>query len=63
MKENEEIVFTAYEALLRPLPATQGGGFRMTVDISEDQYDQVKGLLDPTLKQTLLTIRITSRPM
>jgi len=61
--EKPEIQFNAYDPLLRPLPNTQGGGFRLTVDISEDQYDQIKALINPDLKNTTLTIRITPEEM
>jgi len=57
--KKREIKFTAYDPLLRPLPVTQGGGFRLTIDISEDQYDSIKELLNPDLKNTTLKIKIT----
>ena len=56
----DKIQFTAYDPLLRPLPGNQGGGFRLTIDISEDQYDSIKELLNPDLKNTNLIINITS---
>ena len=62
-QNSDEIVFNAYEALLRPLGGSQGGGFKLTLDISEDEYDSVKKLLNPELKNTLLKIRITPEPM
>jgi len=59
----DEISFVAYAPLLRPLPGNQGGGFRLTIDISEDQYDSIKELLNPDLKNNLLNIKITSEIM
>jgi len=58
--ETKEIKFIAYEPILRPLPATQGGGFRLTLDLSEDQYENIKTLLDPSLRNTSLEVRITT---
>lgn len=52
------IKFEAFEPMLRPLPANQGGGFRLTIDISEDQYDLIKELLNPALKNTSLKVEI-----
>lgn len=53
-----KIKFTAYDIRLIPLPVTQGGGFRLTMEVPEDQYEQVKDMNDPQLKNTPLEIEI-----
>lgn len=57
--EKDEIVFEAYEPLLKPLGMNQGGGFRLQVDISESDYKNIIRLLDPKLKNTTLLVKIT----
>ena len=56
--ETKELKFIAFEPMLRQLPSNQGGGFRLTVDVSEDQYELIKDLFDPNLKNTPLEIQI-----
>jgi hypothetical protein len=56
----KEIKFIAYEPMLRPLPSTQGGGFRLSLDISEDQFESIKTLFNPNLKSSPLEVTIKS---
>lgn len=53
-----DITFIAFEPMLRPLPVTQGGGFRLTLDISEDQYENIKVLFNPIFKNDSLHVKI-----
>lgn len=52
--------FQAYDLRLLPLPDSQGGGFRLTMDISEDQYEEIKDINDPKLKGQVMVVEITN---
>ena len=50
--------FIAYDPMLKPLSRNTGGGFRFSVEVTEDQYEQIKDLNDPLLKNSTLLIEI-----
>ena len=51
-----KVVFTAYSPQVKPLGNAQGGGFRVTLDVSETDWDRIKDLNSPTAQQMLFTV-------
>jgi len=59
MKNKPLSRFVAYEPMLRPLGKSTGGGFRLTLEIPESEYQQIKDLNDPSLQNTTLIVEIS----
>jgi hypothetical protein len=60
-KKENKYVFIAYEPMLKPLGKSLGGGFRLTLEIPESEYPQIKDLNDPSLKNYTLVVEITKQ--
>lgn len=50
--------FQAYSPSVKPLGATQGGGFRVSFDVSETDWDAIKELNSPTIQQMVLRVLV-----
>ena len=48
--------FTAYEPQVRPLGSTHGGGYVITLQVSEDQWPNIKEINDPINKEKLFKV-------
>lgn len=53
--------FKAYQPQLKQMSFSQGGGFSLTLEIPESEYENVKELLDPALKEQELTVRLKAK--
>jgi len=42
--------FTAYQPKLKPLSSAQGGGYKIELSISENEWDAVKDINNPKLQ-------------
>lgn len=59
----DKVEFIAYNPSLRPLSSTQGGGFTLSVEISENEWPNIKELNNPSLKNKpfLISLKIKSK--
>ena len=55
---NLKTAFHAYSPSVKPLGATQGGGFRVSFDVSEDDWDAIKELNSPRVQQMVLQVLV-----
>lgn len=55
--------FLAYQPLLKPTGISQGGGFTLQLDIPESEYESIKELLNPALKEYEFIIKIEGRKL
>lgn len=55
--------FLAYFPELKPNSRNQGGGFQLTWDIPEVEYEKIKELLDPNLKSYEFTIKVKGKKL
>ena len=50
--------FTAYQPQVRPLGQAQGGGFKVSFTVSDDDWLRISELNNPALQQMLFTVVI-----
>jgi hypothetical protein len=51
-------VFLAYHPQLKPQGGFQGGGFQLTLDIPETEWQQIKELNDPQLNSYEFVVKL-----
>lgn len=57
-----EAHFIAYNPWVKPLGAGAGGGFRVTLDVSDDAWDAVKDLNGQNWRNMILDVVIRQKP-
>ena len=50
--------FVGYQPRLKPLGASQGGGFRVSFNVSESDWNSLRDLNDPKLQQMMFQVVI-----
>ena len=50
--------FIAYNPVVKPLSVQSGGGFKLSMDISEDQWEKIKELNNPALKNVSFLVSL-----
>ena len=58
---SRKFAFIAYSPKATPLPGSQGGGFKVTMSVSEDQWERIKELNDPTLGQLIFSVALVGQ--
>lgn len=54
----ETVKFLAYEPTLKPLSGAQGGGFVVTFQVPESEWDKIKNINDPVNKLVEFTVEL-----
>jgi len=57
-EDKAKFAFTAYSPMVKPLGQAQGGGFRVSFDVSETDWDAIKDLNSPTAQQKIFTVLV-----
>ena len=58
---SNKFAFIAYGPKVTPLPGSQGGGFKVTLDVSEDQWERIKDMNDPALAQLIFSVALVGQ--
>lgn len=58
MKKKKIADFQAFEPIVKPMGRASGGGFRLQVEIPETEFEKIKELNDPRLKNNILRVKI-----
>lgn len=53
------IQFIGYNPVIKPLGARSGGGFIFSIEVNEDEYQNIKDINDPLNKNTPFNITLS----